>query len=74
LLNRADAQGRDNEEAIEVADGIEGLTYLQALVGNRKAFRSASAQGLAVTELKPVDPKAVTEIMALYDRIFSISD
>ena len=73
LLNRADAQGKDNNEAIEVADSIEGITYLKAMLGNRKAFRSASAQGLAVTELKPVDPKAVAEVMDLYKSLFSTS-
>lgn len=73
LLNRADSQGKDNLEAIEVADSIEGITYLKAMLGNRKAFRSASAQGLAVTELKPFDPKAVAEVMNLYTSIFSTS-
>ncbi len=74
LLNRADAQGKDNEEAIEIANDIKGLAYLKASLGNRKAFRSASAQGLAVTELKPFDPKAVAEITVLYESIFSISN
>ena len=74
LLNRADAQGKDNEEAIEIANDIKGLAYLKASLGNRKAFRSASAQGLAVTEIKPLDTKAVAEITALYESIFSTSN
>ena len=74
LLNRADAQGRDNEDAIEIANAINGLNHLSASLGNRKSFRSASAQGLAVTELKPIDTKAVAEVTALYENIFSISD
>lgn len=74
LLNRADAQGRDNEDAIEIANAINGLNHLSASLGNRKAFRSASAQGLAVTELKPIDTKAIAEVTALYENIFSISN
>jgi hypothetical protein len=37
----------------------------------RKAFSNASAFGLSVTELKPPDEKAVTEITTLYDLVFA---
>jgi chromosome partitioning protein len=48
------------------------LQFLDTPIGARKAFSNAAAHGLAVTELKPADPKAVKEIMALYRYTFDI--
>jgi chromosome partitioning protein len=72
MINRADAKGSDNAEAAAIASEIPSLAYLDAPLGNRKAFRSAAAQGLAVTEVKPSDPKAIAEIEMLYQRLFDI--
>lgn len=66
FLNRADARGQDNEEAVSIARDIPGLTYLDAPLGNRKSFRTAASQGLAVTEVRPQDPKATAEITELF--------
>ena len=71
-INRADAKGADNAEAAAIASETPHLTYLDAPLGNRKAFRSAAAQGLAVTEVKPADAKAIAEIMGLYKHLFGI--
>ena len=70
FLNRADPRGTDNDEAAEIASEITQLTYIDAPFGNRKAFRNAAAQGLAVTEVKPKDEKASTEAMRLYKYLF----
>lgn len=70
FLNRADPRGTDNDEAAAIASEINQLTYLDASWGNRKAFRNASAQGLAVTEVKPKDGKAIAETMMLYQYLF----
>jgi chromosome partitioning protein len=72
LINRADSQGSDNKEAAEIAREIPNLTYIDAPLGNRKAFRSAAAQGLAVTELKPQDSKAISELTIVFRNLFSI--
>lgn len=72
VINRADAKGTDNEEAAAIASEIPHLSYLDACLGNRKIFRSAAAQGLAVTEMKPTDAKAIGEIMRLYKYLFNI--
>lgn len=72
LINRADPSGSDNEEAAAIALEIPGLTYIDAPLGNRKAFRTAAAQGLAVTETKRVDKKAVEELEKLYKCLFDI--
>ncbi|WP_107667098.1 AAA family ATPase [Cyanothece sp. BG0011] len=70
FLNRADPRGSDNDEAAAIASEITQLTYLDASWGNRKAFRNASAQGLAVTEVKYKDGKAIAEAMTLYQYLF----
>lgn len=72
LLNRADSSGSDNEEAAAIALETPALTYIDAPLGNRKAFRSAAAQGLAVTEVKRLDKKAVEELEKLYKCLFDI--
>lgn len=38
---------------------------------NRKAFGKAAALGLAVTDIRPPDSKAIREITALYDAVFT---
>ena len=72
VINRADAKGSDNQDAAEIASEIPGLVYVDAPLGNRKAFRAAAAQGLAVTELKPQDAKAISELNKLFEHLFSI--
>ena len=67
FLNRAFAQGRDNAEASEILQEAAGLTFLDAPLISRKAFSNASAQGLAVHELKPGDPKASGEMRKLFE-------
>lgn len=72
FLNRADATGQENDEAQSILQESDAITYLNTTLGYRKAFGKAAAQGIAVTELKPQDPKATEEITALYRHIFSI--
>jgi chromosome partitioning protein len=72
IINRADSQGKDNTEAATIAQETAGLDYLDAPLGNRKAFRSAAAQGLAVTEVKPTDSKAIAEMKRLYQYLFDL--
>ena len=50
----------------------EALAFLDAPLGTRKAFGNAAAQGLAVTELRPQDPKAVEEMATLFQYVFDI--
>ena len=71
FLNRADAQGGDNEEAAQVARETEGLIYLEHSIGTRKAFRRSASEGKAVVEYRPKDPKAIEEIARLYHLVFS---
>lgn len=70
FLNRTDPRGQDNDDAAEVLKDTEALAFLNAPLGARKAFGNAASQGLAVTELKPQDPKATDEVMILYRYVF----
>jgi chromosome partitioning protein len=71
VINRADAKGADNQEAATIAQETEGLEFIDSPLGNRKAFRSAAAQGLSVVEVSPKDPKAIAEIKKLYTALFA---
>ncbi|HVI78639.1 MAG TPA: hypothetical protein VM715_10865, partial [Candidatus Acidoferrum sp.] len=70
VINFADPQGADNEEAAEALKGVDGIDFLDSSIGRRKAFPNASADGLAVTELKRPDAKASAELIALINAIF----
>lgn len=63
---------RENRNAeIETAIKERGhISFIDAPIRNRKAFRTASALGLSVVELEPSDPTASSEIMALYNSVF----
>jgi chromosome partitioning protein len=69
FLNRADVRGSDNFDAGEALAQIEGIRFLDAQLGNRKAFSNAAGRGLSVIELNPVDEKAVTEVGNLFELI-----
>ena len=76
FLNRTDpeGQGTENTEAVNMLDEVDGLTYLDAPLGSRKAFGHAATRGLAVTELTGHhhNPKACTEIMVLFKHCFNV--
>src|SRR5262245_27185132 len=71
VLNAADAQGRDNQDAIAALRDIAGLVILPLTIGRRKAFPNAAAQGRAVTEATPRDAKAVAELEALRQALYT---
>lgn len=62
VLNAADAQGKDNEDAAEALKDIEGIKLLSTTIGRRKAFPNAAAAGRAITEHTPKDTKALEEL------------
>jgi chromosome partitioning protein len=73
FINRADPRGQDNEEAAEIIRDTEELSFIETPLGSRKAFSNAAAQGLAVTELKQQDTKAIDEMMILFRYVFEIN-
>jgi chromosome partitioning protein len=70
LLNRADPFNKDNIAALDTVGDMGDIQVLQSRLGNRKAFRAATGQGLVVNELKPRDDKAVAEMKQLFLEIF----
>jgi chromosome partitioning protein len=49
----------------------EGIELITPRLGDHKAFPNDHTQGLSVTEVKPRDRKAVTELEELYTYCFS---
>lgn len=71
VLNAADPQGHDNEEAAEVIREIDGLQLLDQQIGRRKAFPNAASAGRSVTEHIPRDPKACDEMQAVVSTVYA---
>ncbi len=65
FLNAADAQGRDNAEAREALQDVQGIECLDAIIVRRKAFPNAASRGQGVIEAQPRDARAVEELTAL---------
>ena len=72
LLNRASPNPSvsEAEEAKEIIGDLEHLGLSQTIIRDRIAFRKAARDGLAVPEMQPVDPKAVSEIQGIYKEIY----
>ena len=70
VITQADPSGTDNQEAIEILREAPEIQTLECTIGNRKAFRNAAADGLAVHEMFHPDKKASEEIQTLYDSIY----
>lgn len=70
VLNAADAQGNDNDDAAAALQDIGNIAYLPCPIVRRKAFPNAAAAGRAVIEYLPKDTKAIGEISALSSALF----
>jgi chromosome partitioning protein len=71
VLNAADPQGRDNEDALAAVRDVPGLVPLDAMIGRRKAFPNAASAGRSVLEYVPLDAKARDELQAVIDAVYS---
>lgn len=70
IINRADAKGSDNKEALEIISECTELKTLPSYIVQRKAFKNAATSGLGVSELRSIDHKAIHEIKSIYDFIY----
>jgi chromosome partitioning protein len=70
VLNAADSQGRDNEEAAEALKEVSGIEFLPVMLGRRKVFPNAAATGRGITEYLPNNPKARTEFQKLLTLLY----
>lgn len=73
FLNKADFSGQDNNEAADFLKENKTLEFIDICIGNRKSFPNASSKGLAITETKPKDVKAIQEFNDLFNFLVSIS-
>jgi len=70
LINRGDAIGNDNKDAMDILSDCPHLTCIPVILGQRKSFSNAATDGLGVIELKNTDKKAVHELSMLYEYIY----
>lgn len=75
-ISRGLSQGTDNAQARELLATSAVLELAEVTLVNRKAVNSATGEGLAVVELqgRARDPKAETEMRALYRAVFGGDD
>ncbi len=52
---------------------IKTLEFINIFIRNRKSFPNTSSKGLAITETKPKDVKAIQEFNALFNFLVSIN-
>jgi chromosome partitioning protein len=72
IINAADAQGSDNQDAVEALQEVPDITVLPITIGRRKAFPNAAAAGRAVMELgRDKDGKATRELMAVVQSLYA---
>jgi chromosome partitioning protein len=63
-INQGDARGSDNNDAMELIADMKCMDCVPGIIGYRKAFSNAAAQGLAVWEVERPDDKACAEMEA----------
>lgn len=70
VVNQADSRGTDNDDSFEMIKEMSDFICVPTSIGYRKAFANAAAEGMAVTEIRKTDPKAMDEINILYTHVF----
>ncbi len=60
----------ESDDTGKLLDDFTNLDLADVTIRDRIAYRKAAKDGLAVTELKPKDSKAVEEMEALYREVF----
>jgi len=72
FLNKAEASGDENAEASDYLRESEILTFIDTPIGNRKVFRKAASEGMAVVEYKPKNKDAISELETLFQRCYNV--
>lgn len=71
FLNNADSGGHDNDEAAAAVADFPELEYIPTPIRRRKPVASAAGQGMSALESSPKDAKAIEEITALVNAVFT---
>jgi len=69
FINKADARGTYKEDTADLLRESTVVHFIDSPLGNRISFANASALGLGVMEIKPVDDKATAEFGNLYESV-----
>ena len=72
LLNKVDYNEKDTQEAKDYINEQNALKALENTLHERKVFANAAASGLAVTEFRPKNKKAIAEIEKVFNEILAI--
>lgn len=70
ILNAADTQGHDNEDAAAAVADYPNMQYVATPIIRRKAFANSAGQGLSILEYRPKDDKGIEEMTALVNVVF----
>lgn len=62
---------KEVEESKEVLSEFPNIKLLQTHICERISFRRAAIHGMAVTEYKPEDSRAIEEILSLYGELYN---
>lgn len=73
FVNMGDARNADNISAQEILKDIQGIEVLNVVIGQRKAFSNATADGGSIAELRPKSNHATNEIETLERLVFDVS-
>ena len=65
---------KEVEDMKELVKEFTYLTMLRSVVYERIVYRRAAVEGMGVVEYKPEDPKAIQEIVNLYEEIYGQID
>lgn len=70
VLNSADPQGHDNEDAAAAVADYPNMQYVATPIRRRKAIANAAGQGMSILEYSPKDAKGIEEMNALANAVF----
>jgi chromosome partitioning protein len=73
LLNNADPQGTDNDDAAAAVADYPNMQYIATPIKRRKAIANAAGQGLSILEYTPKDAKGIDEMTALVNAVFKLN-
>lgn len=71
VINQADARGGDNHEALKILSETPDLICCTSVIGMRKSYSNAAAQGLGIFDEHHADEKAINELTELYSFIYN---
>jgi chromosome partitioning protein len=73
VLNAADTQGHDNEDAAAAVADYPNMQYVATPIIRRKAIANAAGQGMSILEYTPKDAKGIEEMTALVNVVFGLN-